>query len=344
MRTGADRLTVVMHRRILVAFGLSLLASFWVVSCHREPPPSPVKESALSSPGAAPSKPAVKGPESFRLAPGRVVAIGDLHGDLRAAINAFRLAGVIDETEKWVGGNAAVVQTGDVLDRGDEERPLFEWLDKIEERAKASGGALYRLNGNHEIMNVAGDLRYVTASGFSAFGDLSQGSLPARFSRAPERAKGRLLAFLPGGSWARKLSQYPEVLVVGDSVFAHGGLRLSHVEYGIERMNAEFSAWMRGDAELPAALQGDDTPFWVRDFGDNVTAADCAALNQALERLKVVRLVVGHTPQKDGISFACDGKVVRIDVGLSAYYGGRSATVLEIRDGKATILDSAPKP
>jgi hypothetical protein len=282
-----------------------------------------------------------KGPESFRQAKGRIVAIGDLHGDLRAAISAFRLASVIDDTEQWIGGNTVVVQTGDVTDRGDEERPLLEWLDKVEERARAAGGALYRLNGNHEIMNVAGDLRYVTASGFAAFGDTAPRNLPSSFAGTPERAKGRLMAFLAGGVWARKLSQYPVVLVVGDSVFAHGGVRMSHVEYGIERMNAEVSAWMRGEGELPAALQGDDTPFWVRDFGDTVADRDCAALERVLLKLNAVRLVVGHTPQKDGISFACDGKVARIDVGLSAYYGGHAAMVLEIRDGKAKVLGAS---
>jgi hypothetical protein len=260
---------------------------------------------------------------------------------MQAAISAFRLAELIDDTEKWVGGNAVVVQTGDVLDRGDQERPLLDWLDKVGARAKAAGGAIYRLNGNHEIMNVGGDLRYVSAVGFAAFNDAVVGPLPPEIASANERARGRLLSFLPGRPWAKKLSENPVVLVVNNSVFAHGGLRPSHVAYGLARMNAEVSAWMRGDAALPPSLEGDDTPYWVRDYGEEVTPAACAALEQALNQLKAVRLVVGHTPQKGGITFACDGKVARIDVGLSAYYGNRAATVLEIRDGTVRVLDSA---
>ncbi|MGC4070459.1 MAG: metallophosphoesterase [Polyangiaceae bacterium] len=276
-----------------------------------------------------------------RKVPGRIVAVGDLHGDLKAAIGAFKLAKVLDATRKWIGGNSVVVQTGDVLDRGDEERALLEWLNKVAERAHALGGELLRLNGNHEVMNVGGNLRYVSASGFSDFAAELTSPVPPALASVPERARGRMMAFLPGGSWAKRLSQFPVVLIVNDTVFAHGGVRPSHVDYGIDRMNAEIAAWMKGDAALPQALSGDDSPFWIRDYGDDVSEASCTALDVVLKRLSATRLVVGHTPQKHGISFACGGKVARIDVGLSSYYGNRAPTVLEIQGGKVTVLDGA---
>jgi hypothetical protein len=278
---------------------------------------------------------------SRRKVEGRIVAIGDLHGDLRAAIGTFKLANVLDATEQWIGGNSVVVQTGDVLDRGDEERPLLEWLDKIAARARAGGGELIRLNGNHEVMNVTGDLRYVSGSGFADFANEVVTPVPPAIASVPERARGRMMAFLPGGTWAKKLSAYPVVIVVNDTVFAHGGVRPSHVDYGIDRMNAEISAWMRGEAALSQALAAEDSPFWIRDYGDDVSEASCAALDLVLKRLSAARLVVGHTPQKHGISFACDGKVARIDVGLSAHYGNRAPTVLEIHQGKVKVLDGA---
>jgi hypothetical protein len=84
------------------------------------------------------------------------VAIGDLHGDLAAARAALRLAGAIDERDLWIGGPLVVVQTGDVLDRGDDERALLAWLDRVAAAARAAGGALHRLVGNHEVLNVQG--------------------------------------------------------------------------------------------------------------------------------------------------------------------------------------------
>lgn len=60
--------------------------------------------------------------------PPRLVAIGDLHGDLSAALATLELAGVvapghggrIDRTV-WAGGDTLVVQMGDFTDRGPSE-------------------------------------------------------------------------------------------------------------------------------------------------------------------------------------------------------------------------------
>jgi hypothetical protein len=287
--------------------------------------------------------PPTSDPEPLRPihARGRVVAVGDLHGDLAAARRAFRLASVVDESDRWIGGDSIVVQTGDILDRGDKERALVEWLDRLAEQAKAAGGALHRVQGNHEIMNVAGDLRYVTEAGFSAFADHAQDPVPARGPDIPSQQRGRRNAFRPGGPWAERLAAHPLVLQVDDSVFVHGGLLPEHLRYGLARLNAELSAWMRGAGPLGPLLSGDDAPYWDRTYGDTVTPETCRALDDVLSRLSAKRLVIGHTPQKGGISFACAGHVARIDVGLSAAYGNHPAQVLEIAAGTMKVLTEA---
>ena len=42
----------------------------------------------------------------------RLVAIGDLHGDMGKARRAFRLGGLIDDNDRWCGGTATAVQVG----------------------------------------------------------------------------------------------------------------------------------------------------------------------------------------------------------------------------------------
>jgi len=91
-----------------------------------------------------------------------IVAIGDVHGDLDATRSALRLAGAIDAEDRWIGGQLVVVQTGDQLDRGDEERAILDLFDRLRSQAAAAGGAFHALLGNHELMNAKGDLRYVT--------------------------------------------------------------------------------------------------------------------------------------------------------------------------------------
>jgi hypothetical protein len=277
-------------------------------------------------------------------APGRVVAIGDLHGDLAAARRALLTAKVIDATDRWIGGDSVVVQTGDLLDRGDEERPLLEWLDRLAGLAAAAGGAIYRVQGNHEVMNVAADFRYVTEAGFAAFADYTRAPGANRWREVPEERRGRLLAFLPGGPWAKRLADHPAILLVNDSVFVHGGLLPMHLRYGLARLNAELSAWMRGTAPSSPLLASDEAPYWDRTYGDAVTEAECRALDAILARLSAKRLVIGHTPQKGGISFACGGRVARIDVGLSRAFGSRPAQVLEISGDTVHVLTEAAAP
>lgn len=266
------------------------------------------------------------------------MAVGDMHGDLEAARRALRIARVLDAEDRWIGGDSVVVQTGDLLDRGKAERPLLEWMDRLAGIAQQGGGALYRINGNHEVMNVAGDLRYIDESGFSSFAEYAREPLPGLVREAEKTQRGRLMAFLPGGPWARRLAQHPVVLLVNDTVFAHGGITLRHVDYGLERINSEVSAWMRGSAPLARALAGDNAPFWDRTYGESTSDGDCRMLDVVLARLSAKRLVIGHTPQKDGVTFACDKRVARIDVGLSRYYGNHAASVLEITGNTVNVL------
>ena len=299
---------------------------------HRQVVLSSAERSRLAAASAAPVELA------HERASGRVVAIGDLHGDLDAARRAFRLAGAIDSKDNWVGGSLVVVQTGDVLDRGDQDRALMEWLESMRRAAQAGGGRLRVLNGNHEVMNVLGDFRYVSAAGFLQFRDLASERQDPGLTKLPLEIRGRAAAFLPRGPYALLLSSHPTVLIVNDTVFAHGGVLAKHLRYGLVRINHEVEAWMRGDAPLPRALQGDDTPFWTRVYGESMTQDACDDLKKVLGRLGAVRMVVGHTPQKDGISLACDASLARIDVGMSAAYGDHPVQALEIDGPRIRVL------
>jgi len=104
--------------------------------------------------------------------PERIVAIGDLHGDLGAARAALRLAGAIDEEGRWIGRKLVVVQTGDILDRGDDEESIMALFRGLRQDARATGGEVHVLNGNHELMNASLDFRYVTEGGFRDFQDV----------------------------------------------------------------------------------------------------------------------------------------------------------------------------
>lgn len=311
-------------------------------------PPVPGGAAASADP-AAPGMSASAGScalaaEPLRLpAAKRLVAIGDIHGDLRALQAALRTAGAIDAIGRWRGGGMVVVQTGDLLDRGDDEQAILDYLEVLEGEARQAGGALHWLLGNHELMNAAGDLRYVTRGGFADFEDvpvLDAAALPRGAAEAPAPVQRRLSAFAVGakpGPYARVLSGQSTVRIVGDTVFSHAGVVPAWAGR-LEQLNLQNRCWLAGELPslaAPAALTEDESPVWTRAWGFD--PADCARLASVLEELGVKRMVVGHTVQPEGITSSCDGALWRIDVGLGAHYGG-PIQVLELSGGVAKVL------
>jgi len=261
----------------------------------------------------------------------RIVAIGDLHGDLTAARAALSLAGAIDTLDRWIGGELAVVQLGDILDRGDEEEAVFRFLVQLGEQARAAGGAVHVLNGNHELMNAYLDYRYVTDGGWTDFEDVVNVMAVDSFLATLEpHQRARAQALRPGGEFARLLAEHPTFLILGKTLFTHGGVLPEHVDWGLEWMNAEIRSWLQGETEQPDWIRGDLSPVWNRLYSDAPNQAACDTLSAVLDGLDVDRMVVGHTVQEAGITAYCGGRVWCIDVGMSEHYGGPTE-VLEIR-------------
>jgi hypothetical protein len=268
----------------------------------------------------------------------RIVAIGDLHGDLDSTRKALRLAGAIDEADSWIGGELVVVQTGDQLDRGDEEQAILDLLDRLQDEALAAGGALHILNGNHELMNARPDLRYVTEGGFADFQDAVTITEEDSLLLAYEpNQRARVAAFRPGGPYALMLAERPVVLVLEGNVFVHGGVTPMHLEYGIERMNNEIRDWLLGKGDPPDFIHTSKSPTWSRSYSDEVESDDCQQLEEVLAALGAKRMIVGHTVQENGIGPQCENRVWCIDSGLAEYYGA-TIEVLEIDGDQVRVL------
>src|SRR5437763_17144309 len=99
----------------------------------------------------------------------RVVAIGDIHGDFDAFAGIVQRAQLVDPSLRWAGGNATLVQTGDFLDRGPKARAVMDLLMSLQKDAPRQSGKVIVLMGNHEAMNLYGDLRYVSDKDYASF-------------------------------------------------------------------------------------------------------------------------------------------------------------------------------
>ena len=100
-----------------------------------------------------------------------VVAIGDVHNDFDDFVAILRRTGLIDQQNHWTGGKTRFVQVGDLLDRGPKPREVMGLMMSLEREAVQAGGQVVSLLGNHEMMNIMGDLRYVTPVNYASFAD-----------------------------------------------------------------------------------------------------------------------------------------------------------------------------
>ena len=216
---------------------------------------------ALLAAGAPPAAAAAQ-PDSRR-----VVAIGDIHGagdGLRAILQE---TGLIDGELRWSGGTATLVQTGDITDRGPQVREIMDLLMRLEDEAPDHGGEVRVLLGNHEAMNMTGDVRDVTPAIFASFAseDAEQRREDAwrQYARhasrrrsdrnGPERPDPMsrdewmrahppgfvefMEAMGPGGRYGRWLREKPVATVAAETLFVHAGLPSGVEAESVEALN-----------------------------------------------------------------------------------------------------------
>lgn len=187
----------------------------------------------------------------------RVVAIADVHGAYEAMVETLNNVGILDEGLAWTGGTTRLVIVGDLLDRGPRSRDVMDLLMRLEGEAIAAGGYVHVLFGNHESMNMIGDMRYVSKAEYAAFAaDETQEQRDRWFKRWTQREGGkkrdsraRFNDLFPAGYFALRAAFGPEgqygswlldkaiVAVINGTAFVHGGLPQLVEEMGLDGVN-----------------------------------------------------------------------------------------------------------
>lgn len=260
----------------------------------------------------------------------RIVAIGDVHGDYKALLSVLKKAKLINNSNKWIGRNTYLVQLGDQVDslcrdnscalKNPEELKIMLYLNKLDKEARVQKGRVLSLIGNHEMMNMQGDFRYASKVDLKVMGG----------------EKGRETLFKPGGQLARVLSKTRHAIVrVGDYVFVHGGFLPRHTKYSFDKINNLAKRFMLGEAhlentkEFKELFEGPHGILWTRAYSTDFPRHD--QISYVNNKLGVKSIVVGHTVQDEGINSAVNGKVWRVDTGMSRAFGNkRRIEALEI--------------
>src|SRR2546421_3799552 len=166
----------------------------------------------------------------------RVVAIGDIHGDFDAFAGILQRAQLVDPSLRWAGGNAILVQTGDFLDRGSRASAVMDLLMSLQSSAQRQGGRVVVLMGNHEAMNIYGDLRYVSDKDYASYADDNIGTRRKKVetSRQPGFAE-RCAALGAEGRYGKWIRTLPAIVRINDSIFLHGGINPDLADQSIEK-------------------------------------------------------------------------------------------------------------
>ena len=302
-----------------------------------------------------------------------VVAIGDIHGAFDNFVAILRSAQVIDNRNKWIGRRTVLVQTGDVLDRGPDSRKAIDLLRQLEQDAQRAGGRVVSLLGNHELMRISSDLRYVSPGEIEAFrnGDsarLRDRVLTALTEQAAQTAKaeGRVhdaaayreqvlkelplgmielrQAFSPEGVYGRWVRERPAVARINGVLFLHGGISPEIAPLGCEGINAAVSKEL---ASLPAQKPGvllmsasDTGPLWYRGLALQKEEEVASVLPAILDQMKARAIVIGHTTVPGRMVARLKGRVVLIDTGMvgGEFYKGGVPSALEWKGAMVSAI------
>lgn len=280
----------------------------------------------------------------------RIVAIGDLHGDFGQYEKLLKLNNLVDDRLHWQGSRTHLVQLGDVPDRGADSLQIIRHLMQLQKEASRAGGVVHALIGNHEAMNVLGDLRYVSPGEFATLvtrksvrlqKDYLAKVLAYRIRNDPALANDQpalldelkkqyppgyvehRVLWQPGGDIAKWVAGNPAVIRINRTLFCHGGINPHTDLLPIDDINSTISAILGNPGAAPDNLATrEDGPLWYRGLTDSDETTDIEAVDRMLAFYDVDRIVIAHTPTKGQIVARFGGKVIMADTGISAFYGG----------------------
>lgn len=230
--------------------------------------------------------------------PRELWVVGDVHGALDKLRTLLESAGLMDAGGGWTGGTAHLAFLGDYLDRGPDGVGVVRLVRGLEAGARAAGGHVTALLGNHEVMFLAA-LHFARLDprdrhGFREYWR-SNGGQPRDAERLTPEDHAWLLArpaLARAGRWLLLHADTPMYLRLGNN---------------LEAVNARAAALLRSP----------DPHTWTafaNAFADRYAFAGPGGERTAAELLDTFggrRLAHGHTPVQlllgSGLDAAGDG-------------------------------------
>jgi len=267
--------------------------------------------------------------------PSEIFVMGDIHGQYSRMIEMLQTGGVINSKNDWTYGDGHLVFVGDIPDRGEGVMEAYWLIYKLEQQAEKSGGKVHLILGNHDLMIMKNDIRYIANKYYGLTSNLD-----IEYS---ELFSGNTII----GKWLRTKNV---VETIGNTMFIHAGIspELASKGLSIEEINIAFRHMLNQQdensyTELDKFLASSYGPVWYRGFlrgsGPYGTIKE-AALDSIFSEYKVKQAVVGHT-EVDLINPVQNGKVYPVNIPLAN--NRIIGQALIIKEGRFYRLDTDKK-
>ena len=249
-----------------------------------------------------------------------IYVIGDIHGRYDQLITLLLKSKIIDTNLNWIAGESHVVFLGDIFDRGDDVTKVLWFIHALEEKAEEAGGKAHLVLGNHEIMTMTNDLRYLSRK---------EQNIAVAHGMSYDELFHPVNSYL--GSWLRsKVS----LLKIDQIVFAHGGILdigpitlnefnerayyymnqpmyLDMMKQHADSTEYDPDSWLR----MKVFFYKSNNPYWYRGYVTSDTLEP--QLNSMLKKHGSKIHIVAHTPLET-ITQRYDGKLLTTDLNEKA--------------------------
>lgn len=237
----------------------------------------------------------------------KLLVISDIEGNFNAFKRLLQSNGVLDINYNWTFGKGHLVLVGDFFDRGEQVNEVLWLIYSLEKKAKVAGGYVHFIIGNHEVMNLNGDIRYVQEK-YKKNLDLLNEEYVNLYGNDSEI-----------GRWLRSKNIIEKI---GDILFVHGGIApvVNSLPMSLKEINDlaklhydQVKVKEKSDNILSILFSSKVSPFWFRGYYDKQKSTVPGFIDSTLVKFRVKYIVTGHTIVSDHVSTHYDGKIINVD-------------------------------